>query len=78
MKKLFGMIAIILLFSSVVFAGTKLLNETLVKGKDGGTKFAIRTICVDGYKFVVTKDLVSKENFQRGVHQQSLKPITTK
>ena len=57
MKKLFGMIAIVLLFSSTVFAGTKLLNETLIKGKDHYIKFAVRTICVDGYKFVVTRDL---------------------
>ena len=57
MKKLFGMIAIVLLFSSVVFAGTRLLNETKVEGEDGVLKFAVRTICTDGYKFVVVRSV---------------------
>ena len=34
MKKLFGMIAIVLLFSSVVFAGTKKLSETKSLGRN--------------------------------------------
>ena len=53
MKKLFGMIAIVLLFSSVVFAGTRLLNETKVEGEDGVLKFAVRTICTDGYNLLL-------------------------
>ena len=50
MKKLFGMIAIILLFSSVVFGVTvRIDNDTL------GIfyKYEVSTVCVDGYKFVI-------------------------
>ena len=56
MKKLFGMIAIVLLFSSVVFGKTTKLSETQIKHNKGIIVFAVRTICVDGYKFVVTRD----------------------
>ena len=53
MKKLFGMIAIVLLFSSVVFAGTRLIKRDLLADES----FAIRTICTDGYKFVTVRSL---------------------
>ena len=59
MKKLFGIIAMVLLSSSVVFAGTRLLDETQIKGSDGGIKFTVRTICVDDYKFVVVRTTVA-------------------
>ena len=54
MKKLFGMIAIVLLFSSVVFGETTKLSETIIKTdhKDWHW-FKTGVICVDGYKFVV-------------------------
>ena len=58
MKKLFGMIAIVLLFSSVVFAGTKLLD--LQTGKtinvsELGDTLAVFVLCNDGYKFVIVR-----------------------
>ena len=54
MKKLFGMIAIVLLFSFVVFGETTKLSETIIKNDDKNkTWFSTATICVDGYKFVV-------------------------
>ena len=54
MKKLFGMIAIVLLFSSVVFGETTKISETIIKTdhKDWHW-FKTGIICVDGYKFVV-------------------------
>ena len=67
MKKLFGMIAILLLFSSVVFGETTKLSETQIKHNNGNdVVFAVRTICVDGYKFVVTRDIETMKDFQRG------------
>ena len=60
MKKLFGMIAIVLLFSSVVFAETIILSETMMKRDDytgNNDWFKTATICVDGYKFVVVTNL---------------------
>ena len=53
MKKLFGMIAIVLLFSSVVFAGSKLTQRTSIQND----KFAIYEICTSGYKFVIVRSL---------------------
>ena len=57
MKKLFGMIAIVLLFSSVVFAEIELIErDTIRYSRDGSSNaFTIRTICVDGYKFVAVR-----------------------
>ena len=58
MKKLFGMIAIVLLFSSVVFGETTKLSETVIKHNNGkDVVFAVRTICTDGYKFVTVRSL---------------------
>ncbi len=51
MKKLFGILIIIFLFSSVVYAGSKLIERDTI-----GRAFSVRTICVDGYKFVTTRD----------------------
>ena len=53
MKKLFGMIAIVLLFSSVVFAKSKRI-DTDILGRDDRPK--VTTICIDGYKFVLVGD----------------------
>ena len=50
MKKLFGMIAIVLLFSSVVFGVTvRIDNDTLGRL----FRYDVSTVCVDGYKFVI-------------------------
>ena len=50
MKKLFGMIAIVLLFSSVVFGETvRIDNDTLGRL----FRYNVSTVCVDGYKFVI-------------------------
>ena len=64
MKKLFGMIAIVLLFSSVVFAEIDLIErDTIGYSRDGSSNaFTIRTICVDGYKFVHTRDTGNNAN----------------
>ena len=44
--------------SSSILAETKILSETHIKGKsDNKYKFAIRTLCIDGYKFVVVRDI---------------------
>ena len=51
MKKLFGMIAIVLLFSSVVFAKSKLIQRDMIQDA-----FAVRTVCIDGYKFVISRN----------------------
>ena len=57
MRKLFGIIIIMFLFSSVVFAKSKRI-DTDILGRDDRPK--VTTICVDGYKFVLVGDTVSK------------------
>ena len=75
MKKLFGMIAIVLLFSSVVFAKTTKLSETQIKSNDGEYVVAVRTICVDGYKFVVTRDV--KHDFHQQIGRWGTTSVST-
>jgi len=53
MKKLFGIIIIISLFSTLAYAGTRLIKRDLLADES----FAVRTICTDGYKFVVVRSL---------------------
>ena len=60
MKKLFGMIAIVLLFSSVVFAKSKRI-DTDILGRDDRPK--VTTICIDGYKFVLVGDTLKRMIF---------------
>ena len=57
MQKLIITFFVLLLFPLTGSADTKLLDEVQLKGKDGATKFAVRTVCIDGYKFVITRDL---------------------
>ena len=52
MKKLFGMIAIVLLFSSVVFAEI-IEKESIVLALGTSHGVEIKIVCIDGYKFVV-------------------------
>ena len=51
MKKIFGITIIIFLFTSVGYAGSKLIERDSLGNI--GDNFIIRTICTDGYKFVV-------------------------
>ena len=52
MKKIIGIIFISLMFANIGFAEIRLIEDKVVKGYDS---FYVATICVDGYKFVVTK-----------------------
>ena len=51
MKKLIVLILMVIFIPAISFAGVKLLNKTL---NDNIAPFAIRTFCVDGYKFLHT------------------------
>ena len=53
MKKLFGIIIIISLFSTLAYAGTRLIKRDLLSDES----IAIRTICTDGYKFVTVRSI---------------------
>ena len=50
MKKILGIVVLGLLLSGNAFAESKLLETTNHKA------FKISTVCIDGYKFVVTND----------------------
>ena len=53
MKKIIGIVIASLMFCNMGFAEIRLIEDTVVKGY---ASFYVATICVDGYKFVVTKD----------------------
>ena len=52
MKKLIGMVFISLMFANIGFAEMTLIEEKRIKAKE--FNYYVATICVDGYKFVVT------------------------
>ena len=53
MKKIIGIIFISLMFCNVGFAKMKLIEEKTLKGKKAASYY-MATVCVDGYKFVIT------------------------
>ena len=52
MKKIILIILASLMFCNIGFAEIRLIDDKVVKGYDD---FYVATICVDGYKFVLTK-----------------------
>ncbi len=66
MKKIIGIVIVSLMFCNIGFAATEIISETMVKSLkkskstttgDKSTKFWIRTLCVDNYKFLVVRDI---------------------
>ena len=57
MKKLIGIVFISLMFANIGFAEIRLIEDKVVKSQfqKGYAKFYVAILCVDGYKFVVTK-----------------------
>ena len=53
MKKLIGMVIASLLFSNIGFAEMKAIEENVIQV--GESFHRVATICVDGYKFVITR-----------------------
>ena len=66
MKKLLGIIVLGLLLSGNAYSFTKKL-----KSKDHGA-LTISTVCIDGYKFVVTNDYANS----RGVAKYNDDPVS--
>ena len=53
MKKIIGIVIASLMFCNIGFAEMNLLEEDTIQGRPGF--YRVATICVDGYKFVITK-----------------------
>lgn len=53
MKKIILIVIASLMFANIGYAETTLIEDTVVKRKNA-IDFRVATICVDGYKFVVT------------------------
>ena len=59
MKKLLYIISVVVISSSVSFAEVKLIESATIKQNALkallGANFIVNTVCVDGYKFVMSK-----------------------
>ena len=55
MKKIIAILFVMLIIPSVGYGGTKVLSKFIVP--EG--KYAIRVLCVDGYKFVSSNNVVT-------------------
>ncbi len=54
MKKLLGIVVLGLLLSGNANAEMRLIEEKTLKGKQ--YKYTIATVCIDGYKFVISRN----------------------
>ena len=52
MKKIIGIVIASMVFANIAFAEIRFIEDEVVKG---WAHIYMATICVDGYKFVVTK-----------------------
>ena len=74
MKKIIGIIFISLMFCNIGFAEMKLIEEKTVKGSEGA-HFYMATVCVDGYKFVITGLKASERNMVQSFEFSSGKSL---
>ncbi len=77
MKKIIGIVFISLMFANIGFAEMRLIEEKYIEGSYGDR---LRTVCVDGYKFVAWRiasdesDAISIIQFYEAGNNQSPKP----
>ena len=74
MKKIILIIFASLMFANIGFAEMKLIEEKTLKGK---AHYHMATVCVDGYKFVITGLKASERSmvqFYEAGNNQSPKP----
>jgi len=55
MKKLLGILVLGLLWCNVGVAGTRLIESTQINVNARAASFIVSTLCIDGYKFVMSK-----------------------
>ena len=75
MKKLLGIIVFGLLWCNVGFAEMRIIEEKQIESKEW-VYLSVATICVDGYKFVISehKEGTSIVQFYEAGNNQSPKP----
>ncbi len=76
MKKIILIIFVSLMFCNIGFAEMKLFEEKTLKGKKAASYY-MATVCVDGYKFVITGLKASERSmvqFYEAGNNQSPKP----
>ena len=76
MKKIIGIVIASLVFCNVGFAGISSIDSKTVSG-GGWTSIKINTVCVDGYKFVISRNesgTISMTQFYEAGNNQSPKP----
>jgi len=55
MKKIIGIILVSLMFCNIGYARTGLIKSTQFNIKASSASFIVNTICIDDYKFVMSK-----------------------
>ena len=50
MKKIIGIVFIILMFANIGYAEMRLIEDTRIRGRNAD--YYVATLCIDGYKFV--------------------------
>ena len=76
MKKIIGIIIASIVFANIAFAEIRLIEEKTLKGKKA-SNYYMATVCVDGYKFVITGLKASERSmvqFYEAGNNQSPKP----
>ena len=57
MKKIIGVVVASMMFANIGFAEMRLIEEKYLEGdKPNNWGYSITTVCVDGYKFVVSRN----------------------
>ena len=54
MKKIIGLVLASLMFANIGFAEMRIIEEVFLGKEEKGEWYMVATICVDGYKFVIT------------------------
>ena len=53
MNKIIGIVIASMVFANIAFAGMRLIDEETLKARTA-SNYYVATVCVDGYKFVIT------------------------
>ena len=74
MKKIILIVIASLMFANIGFAEIRLIEDRIVEGKRA-SGFHVATICVDGYKFVVTVGDKARSIVQFWKKEKGYKPV---
>ena len=76
MKKIIGIVIASLMFANIGFAEMRLIEDATVRGKYIGTY--VSTLCVDGYKFVLSISTKNGRSFVQFFEERDGKSLPAK